>query len=334
MCFVTFLLFARSAALDFLLCELCALRDLCVDPSFSATGTRSGHARQSSRAFRAVGCLHQPVDAENAEIPEKKAIGASREDKPHRRVCDDGAPMCEVSFAAIFTRSANDRARGTASRCPMRLHRDLADAEFAADLLVQQTGDHQRHDRPISRRIGDALEHPAVRQHLLPRDRRCSVTALERAPDRAPAARRRQTVSSETRQRPLHVDWTVIGTSPWPRDEDDQHVGPFGGDTLLHIKSIEVRESNVEHQATRTRGSRARQEFLRRRECLSLPARESPATLRRNSQCPKCRRQRRIRSVLRLAWAMISRRRFNPDCYRHLYPRISSGHQRRHARRD
>jgi hypothetical protein len=28
----------------------------------------------------------------------------------------------------------------------MRLHRDLADPELAADLLVQQTGDHQSHD--------------------------------------------------------------------------------------------------------------------------------------------------------------------------------------------
>ena len=33
----------------------------------------------------------------------------------------------------------------------MSLHRDFADAELATDLLVQQSGDHQRHDLPFAR---------------------------------------------------------------------------------------------------------------------------------------------------------------------------------------
>ena len=32
----------------------------------------------------------------------------------------------------------------------VRLHRDLADAEFAAHLLIQQTGDDQRHHLPLA----------------------------------------------------------------------------------------------------------------------------------------------------------------------------------------
>src|ERR1700740_2896109 len=33
----------------------------------------------------------------------------------------------------------------------VRLHCDLADAELATDLLIQQTGDDQRHDLPFAR---------------------------------------------------------------------------------------------------------------------------------------------------------------------------------------
>src|SRR5258706_9914069 len=33
---------------------------------------------------------------------------------------------------------------------PMRLHRDLADVEFATNLLVQQSGDDQCHDLPFT----------------------------------------------------------------------------------------------------------------------------------------------------------------------------------------
>ena len=36
----------------------------------------------------------------------------------------------------------------------VRLYRDLANAEFAADLLIQQAGDHQGHDLPFARGEG------------------------------------------------------------------------------------------------------------------------------------------------------------------------------------
>ena len=55
-------------------------------------------------------------------------------------------------------------------------------------------------------------------------------------------------------------------------DEDDRHVNPIGGDALLQIETVEVRKSNVKHQAARSKDSWAGQEFLRGRECLRLPA--------------------------------------------------------------
>jgi len=38
-------------------------------------------------------------------------------------------------------------------------------------------------------------------------------------------------------------------------DEDDRHVGPIGGDTLLQVETIEVRKTNVQYQAARSKNS-------------------------------------------------------------------------------
>jgi len=56
------------------------------------------------------------------------------------------------------------------------LHRDLADAELATDLFIQQAGDHQCHDLPFAR--GERRVTVAKRLYLRLATK-CSVAALE-----------------------------------------------------------------------------------------------------------------------------------------------------------
>src|SRR5215475_10048050 len=54
-------------------------------------------------------------------------------------------------------------------------------------------------------------------------------------------------------------------------DEDDWHVGPFDGDTLLQFETIETRKGDIQNEATRNNGARTVKEFLGRGESLWLP---------------------------------------------------------------
>src|SRR5262245_36023045 len=55
-------------------------------------------------------------------------------------------------------------------------------------------------------------------------------------------------------------------------DEDNRHLGSIG-DESLQVEAIEVREADIEDQATRSGRAAPRQELLRRREDLGRPAR-------------------------------------------------------------
>jgi len=57
----------------------------------------------------------------------------------------------ERSLAAIVTSSARVGPHLLHHLASVCLHRDLADAEVAADLFIQQTGDDQRHDLALAR---------------------------------------------------------------------------------------------------------------------------------------------------------------------------------------
>lgn len=69
-----------------------------------------------------------------------------------------------VSGASVFRRRCEAESRGHFHQvrervgfhllhhlAAVRLHRDFADAEFAADLFIQQARGHQRHDLPFAR---------------------------------------------------------------------------------------------------------------------------------------------------------------------------------------
>src|SRR6266404_9531980 len=62
------------------------------------------------------------------------------------------------------------------------LHRDLADAELATDLLIQQSGDDQRHDLPFARAEGRVTgpECPYLRLVI-----EGAMAALDSVPDSA-----------------------------------------------------------------------------------------------------------------------------------------------------
>src|SRR5580704_6180592 len=151
------------------------------------------------------------------------------------------------------------------------LHGDLADAELATDLLIQQAGDDQRHDFPFAaaeRRV-TIPQRPYLRLVS-----KCSLAALDGVPDGAqqhvvPEWLRQELDSSclHGLDRRRHVAVA--------RDEDNRHVKPIDSDALLQIETIEVRKSNVKYQATRNKDSWASEEFFCGRECLRLPACEA-----------------------------------------------------------
>jgi hypothetical protein len=55
-------------------------------------------------------------------------------------------------------------------------------------------------------------------------------------------------------------------------DEDNRHVRPFSGDTLLQIQAIEAWKRNIKYKAARNNNTRVNEEFLGRSENLWLPA--------------------------------------------------------------
>src|SRR5271156_3172909 len=150
---------------------------------------------------------------------------------------------------------------------PVRLHRDLGNAELATDLLVQPAGEDQPHDFPFATaERGVALpQRPYLRLMT-----KCSMAAFDGVSDRT--------------QQQLIADWLrqEIGSSRLQspdcrrhiavrRDEDDRHFNSIG-DALLQIETIEIWKSNVQYQAAWSQHSWARQEFLRAREDFRLPA--------------------------------------------------------------
>jgi hypothetical protein len=64
----------------------------------------------------------------------------------------------------------------------VRLHRDLTDADFSTDLLIQQAGDHQVHDLPFPTRKGRVAV--PQRAHLRLVIKGCT-TAFQGLPDGA-----------------------------------------------------------------------------------------------------------------------------------------------------
>src|ERR1700733_10506 len=149
----------------------------------------------------------------------------------------------------------------------VRLHGNLADAQFAADLLVWPAGGYQCHHLAFAtgeRRVA-ALE--SLHFHLTAE---CDAAAFDGSPDSGQQHLVAEWFCQEL-LRPgfhgsdRHRDIAVA------RDENDRHLSPFGSHLLLQVKSVEAWKGNVKYQATRNLGSWTREELRRRCVGLGLP---------------------------------------------------------------
>ena len=140
----------------------------------------------------------------------------------------------------------------------MRLHRDLADPELAADLLIQQTGDHQSHDLLFAVTEGPVTVSQLAHLRLLAKR---GLATLERSFDSS----QQHVVTKRFRQ---ELDGSSLHCLNRRRniaitgDEDDRHILPIDCDELLQIKTIEPGKRNVENQAAWDENARSRQKLL------------------------------------------------------------------------
>ena len=96
---------------------------------------------------------------------------------------------------------------------------------------------------------------------------------------------------------PAFIAWTLVETSPFPVTKMTGMLRPFGGDALLEIQTVEVRQGDVEDQAARNRRRGTCEKLLRRCECLAaaslIPESAIPAI-----HAPRRRRRRRTPRAL------------------------------------
>src|SRR5579864_1956139 len=148
------------------------------------------------------------------------------------------------------------------------LYRDLADVELATDLFIQQTGNHQRHNLPLTmceRRV-TVPERPYLRLAT-----KCGLAALDGVSDSTQQHIIAEGLRQELDSACLHgLDGHRYVTVT--RNEDDRHVDPIAGDAFLQIEAIETWEGHVKYEAARNEDSCAAEKFLCGREYFWLPA--------------------------------------------------------------
>src|SRR3982751_2358185 len=153
----------------------------------------------------------------------------------------------------------------------MCLDRDLADVELAAHLLVEQPGNDKRHDLSFTATEAGV---PITERSQFGFLTECRPAALNGASDgfeqRVVAYRLGQEFH-RSRFHGLHGHRYVSIA----RNEDDGHVIPVALDSLLDVHSAEVRQMDVQHQATGCELLRAVEELPRGLERLSAPTGES-----------------------------------------------------------
>src|SRR6266581_4662405 len=148
------------------------------------------------------------------------------------------------------------------------LHCNLAYAEFPTDLFIQQTGNHQRHNLPLTmcERLVTVPERPCLCFTT-----KCGLAALDGVSDGTQqhivAEWLRQELDS-ARFHGLDGHWYVTVT----RNEDDRHVDPIAGDAFLQIETIETWKRNVKYEAARNKDSWTAEKFLCGREYFRLQA--------------------------------------------------------------
>ena len=124
----------------------------------------------------------------------------------------------------------------------MGLHRDLTDAEFAANLFVQQTGDDQGHDLSFARGKGRVTIPELFDLRLLAKS---DAAAFEGLPDGAKEhviVKRLCEKFDSACFHGLHCFWHIAVTC----DEDNGYIRVFGRNSFLQLEAIQARHGNVE----------------------------------------------------------------------------------------
>ena len=104
-----------------------------------------------SAAMPALPARKSLVVKTSRERDERKATG----ERPVVK-CQPIGAGARLRLAAIFTSSARADLHFSHHFASVSLHGDLAEAELASDLSIQQAGDDQRHDLPFA--AADRLE--------------------------------------------------------------------------------------------------------------------------------------------------------------------------------
>jgi hypothetical protein len=148
----------------------------------------------------------------------------------------------------------------------MCLHRDLADAQLAADLFIQHAGDYQCHYFSLSRgkqRITSA-ELPDL--GFLPKDASAVLKGAANGAQEDLVTKWLRQEFDCSRLHSLDRHRNITSTC----DENDRHVTPIDSHALLKIETIEVGKANVQYETTWNKNSRTGEELLCRGECPGL----------------------------------------------------------------
>ena len=148
------------------------------------------------------------------------------------------------------------------------LHRDLAYAEFPADLFIQRTGNHQLYNLTLTM-IDRIKKVPYPPYFCLATNN--DLAALDGVSDGTQQCVIAKWLRQELDSASLHCldgHWYVTVT----RNEDDRHIDPIAGHAFLQIEPIETWKRNVKYEAARNKDSWAAEKLLCGCECVRLPA--------------------------------------------------------------
>ena len=148
-------------------------------------------------------------------------------------------------------------------------HGNLARAELAADLLVQQAGHHETHHLALTRRERLVAAAERLQFHVVVPRGFASLGSPAASPlkisSSATGLVRKSTAPAIHR---LHRHPNVDAAG----DEDDGHVFVAAGHLPLQVQAASNGPVDIEHQAARPLSSLPIQKRLRRAERLGLPA--------------------------------------------------------------
>ncbi len=149
------------------------------------------------------------------------------------------------------------------------LHGDFADPEREGDLLVHEAGNRQGHDLLFARTQSLMTRVQGLEVRLMQDG---GAAAFDRLADGVEQDIFRERLDQELDRASLHRTHRGghIGAA---RDDDDRHFSSFAGHQRLEFEAIDVRETDLQHQAAWSGGRRAVEEGGSAGKGVGYPAR-------------------------------------------------------------